>query len=790
MNEATFESHLATALLSLFPTPLRTQVETQRVFTLKLGHNTFEIDARKTLQRGRGDVILSVAEKPTVLLELKGPEIALTDEDVEQGLSYARLHRPMIPLLAVTNGASTELYATFDGKKLDGTSIDEKVLAQVLQRGSQLASSAREEAIRSIIGGSPETWAAALRAETKRLLEDLKAQRSDFTKPLSSDFSLPRRATAILGGGFSIAGEKALALVGPPLSGKTNVIAELCCRAEEFSLAPLYIDCMEASDLLEEISRALTDSLGTSIPRDQVYDWLRLGMGTTGDDRPRLLLILDSLFPSDSAELMKQASQLLGSAGDKFSILYALTDGDWDRVRSVPGRMTLSKLGRHAKAVMMRELTDDELEVAQTNLREGERTLLPNPEQFELSMRQPHILRLMMSLEDDKEEMPEGMVRRVPPVLPTTFLRALWDRTATSSELRADYLALANCYFQDSPARQQSVHLTAIGMGIGVISLEGAQAHLTSEVFNRLLAQGHIKRIPLLSSVVIVPTVPELLSAACVPVLMPMLLKRVEMEGEEAATNALLRWTRSLALGDRVAASVLIDLALRDAALFFEIAGRLMELEPHEELKDSGNFLMQAPGGHLVELIYDGDALRLKFEDGTEQELEWPEDEGPLRLLTDIHPWQILSHLSYAGIAINQEPGPVLIAPSIFMRVGKFRATLRDVGRPSFEHASSVYEHALPGYGSVPCPARGIVEAITYGMHVNMLRYGDAMDEHIREAIADGDPALLMRLYVAARSLDGIADTEVATRVARVTKELHSALNKVFSVIEEEEHAR
>ena len=118
----------------------------------------------------------------------------------------------------------------------------------------------------------------------------------------------------------------------------------------------------------EEIARALTDSLGASIPRDQVYDWLRLGIGEAGSERPRLVLILDSLFPADSMELMKQATQLLTNAGGNFSVLYALTDGDWDRVRNVPGRLTMSKLGRHAKAVILEELTDDEVELARERL--------------------------------------------------------------------------------------------------------------------------------------------------------------------------------------------------------------------------------------------------------------------------------------------------------------------------------------------------------------------------------------------------------------------------------------
>jgi len=70
MNEATFEMHLASALERLFPGPLVSQVETQRVFTLRLGHQTIEVNGLASLVRGRADVILHVAQKPTLMLEL------------------------------------------------------------------------------------------------------------------------------------------------------------------------------------------------------------------------------------------------------------------------------------------------------------------------------------------------------------------------------------------------------------------------------------------------------------------------------------------------------------------------------------------------------------------------------------------------------------------------------------------------------------------------------------------------------------------------------------------------
>ena len=57
------------------------------------------------------------------------------------------------------------------------------------------------------------------------------------------------------------------------------------------------------------------------------------------------------------------------------------------------------------------------------------------------------------------------------------------------------------------------------------------------------------------------------------------------------------------------------------------------------------------------------------------------------------------------------------------------------------------------------------------------------MEEFVNESIEDGDPALLMRLYVAASSLEEISDPETKERAKRMEQSLSRALNRVFTVI-------
>jgi hypothetical protein len=55
MNEATFETHLANSVAKLFPTIAATRIETQKSFTLKLGHRSVSMDGSAGVCKRSGE---------------------------------------------------------------------------------------------------------------------------------------------------------------------------------------------------------------------------------------------------------------------------------------------------------------------------------------------------------------------------------------------------------------------------------------------------------------------------------------------------------------------------------------------------------------------------------------------------------------------------------------------------------------------------------------------------------------------------------------------------------------
>ena len=704
MNESTFETHLAHCISSVFPNFGSSTIETQKVLSLKLGHRILAIDGPASYANGRADIVLHIAGKPTVLLELKAPSIELTEEDLLQAISYSRLHEPMIPIVVLTNGSDVQIYSSFDRSPIEGATLDEARIGAVLSASSKQASLSVEQAIRNLLEGNPKLWAAAIRSRTEDSIKEMEGSVADFTLPLWEDFRFPRKATVQLAHAFE-QGERVLALVAPPISGKTNVIAEFCKRAEEFGNAVIYIDCLQTLNLLDEVAHALTDSFGASVSAEKAYDWLRIGVGDQREGRPRLILVLDSLVPEDANDLIKQATSILKNVGDNVAILFSLTDPALEKMRFTPGRPTLTKLGRDTKVLLLRGLDDSEIDVAARNLSALFRMELPPGSRFEGSMREPRILRILIAMQGPVSAIPEGMHGRLPSIVPSDVLVELWETTAGATELRSDLIALAEAYLEDEEQRAKSPELTIMSIGVGTMTAQTAQEAMGGVVFQRLLQNGYIKRMNGAGQMLIVPTVPEFLSAALVSILQKAVVSISQSDGDEAATKALLRFTGGIPLGDRVAALVLQHLLSDRLSLFNSMFFALLEDAPKQEEMRPGNFLMQLKHGKPAKMRYVDNSIRIEQEDGTEVMFPLDEEDGPMRTTSNLHPWNILSHLAYAPVGIVRDGKELPLGPGIMDRIGRFRSTLKNFGAATISDQVGTYEHNLPGFGTVPCPA-------------------------------------------------------------------------------------
>lgn len=120
-TEYDLETAISAAIEAAFPRLGAAGIKHQIEFSIRLGHATITAKGRESwIRRGRADILLTIDSKPLAILELKKRGVALTTDDGEQGISYARLLPIMAPFVVVTNGNETRIIETFSGQPYTG----------------------------------------------------------------------------------------------------------------------------------------------------------------------------------------------------------------------------------------------------------------------------------------------------------------------------------------------------------------------------------------------------------------------------------------------------------------------------------------------------------------------------------------------------------------------------------------------------------------------------------------------------------------------------------------------
>jgi hypothetical protein len=149
MNEATFETRLYSELRKIFPDELFTDIAHQDTFSIHLGHKKAQVNGKaKDSMNGRSDILIKIKDTPFAIFELKAPDIKITDDDIKQGLSYARhIDLSLIPpLVIVTNGTDIKYIDTYSKEEFDfSTESNGEKIKQLFDNALKRASATREE---------------------------------------------------------------------------------------------------------------------------------------------------------------------------------------------------------------------------------------------------------------------------------------------------------------------------------------------------------------------------------------------------------------------------------------------------------------------------------------------------------------------------------------------------------------------------------------------------------------------------------------------------------------------
>lgn len=759
-TESDLESRVDAALRLAFPFLPSGALSHQTTFSFQFGRAIITVDGEnRKFARARADILVKQNGSPLAILELKRSGVALSVEDDQQGLSYARMLNPSPPLVVVSNGQDVRLLETHSGQKWMPAEGSDQALAALIQNAALVAKSDLKRAVDTLMGSNPNIWAQAVQQTSKAAIDSLSQGWHERLLPFVRDFCIPRKATAILKRKLKD-GERLVIVEGQPQIGKSNVLREFTITADEKEFVVLFFDAGGAENLLQTVADILSRALNWPISKKEARNWLK---NVSHGDGPILVLAIDGIGLRFD-RLSEQISDLCSEPfGGKLAVVLELDSMIADRISVDSNGRRLSKIGQLASSLLVDRLDHDEYQQARRVL-QGHHVGIMRGGHLSPELRLPWVLRAMGALFSRQlQRAGQDSVCHIPSVLGIHLLQ-LTRNVFKDDELRRQMRAVAAAILEDALDSGTESLLVLESLSTFAVLRRTLERHLSYLELDKLIGHGLLK--PMLRNSgrgVLLVRLPELVASEAAYVLAEQLQARATQDVRERAA-----WLADLSgvipFGDVVAAQAIIDNYHNGNGLSIGLIQCLLGIAPRSEALTSGAVISAfVPRIGVVSLNVREDGLMWRAPDGEEHLLPCDEGKWPGTQYSNLSAWLILSHLAGIAFAVvsTSEPADSHRGdPALLLEIGTCPSILR-----RFDGGGEMNEvgmHSFEGECDVVCGGEGIIEPITNSMLTFLGRDWQEAEQWIDEAILRNSTPLLSRISIALEQLEYSIDPKLS----------------------------
>jgi len=190
----------------------------EKTFSVRIGRQVIQTSEIRETATGRLDILVRRGERNLCIVETKAGNLALTDADRDQAISYARLVHPVAPYAIVTNGSEYRLYDSLSKTRVEPSTIRIQGFEIVLPDADLI------EAQKIFLNLNPANLAAFCQRQVNGELQLVKGSVSDGRKYVS-ELHVPRATIQQEIEKFYKGPMPGLVLVGESGLGKT---CEIC----------------------------------------------------------------------------------------------------------------------------------------------------------------------------------------------------------------------------------------------------------------------------------------------------------------------------------------------------------------------------------------------------------------------------------------------------------------------------------------------------------------------------------------------------------------------------------
>lgn len=739
-TEAQLEARARAALLKALPWLDGATIEQQVSFTVRFGHAVVHVNGKEPEHvTGRADVLVSVDGRPMFVVELKRPGLGVNVDDVEQGLSYARVLHPRPPLVMVTDGDKTLFVETHGGEEWRPVSKDAEALRALLGSAALVAADDMKRAVSRLLGVDPKAWVTAVRAVTEFFIAERTGGWATPELPFVDGFLLPRRAVSDAVRALE-AGRRLVFIEADPLSGKSSALRALASAlAGDDRFAVLALDADAGIDLFTALADILSAHLFWPITPHEARHWIQQLSRTEGT--PLVLAIDDFDGGRDNfrRDLESLSSQLFG---DRIRIVLALDSTAARRLRTASNGRTQSALMRRGPELLtLGPLDNEEFAEAREHLEEHGVVIMDGGERSR-EYRQPWVLRAMVSaILADRSPAP-GMGITIPSIPTLDLLTRAEERLRGGAGPISSYREVAEALLDDAASAGRSTKLTLRSLEAYVVRRTVLREHLGDLEIRELVDAGLLQEAREEDGeAVFYPKMQDVLAAQ----LSRVVARRI-LEADDPAELArdLTDLASIIPLGPVVVAQAMFGAAEEGGTLDYSLVQALLAIEPRHEALERGKVVVgRMPDGTVFEITaLDGGRLQVRVGDQVGE----VDGEGA-GSLADLDAWMILSYLATRRMAADTLDGSRSrrLDASLMLQIGGFPAPLVKPGGVDDMLAT----HDLPGGVEALCHDTGIYEPITYALLLFFTREPEHGAAFVAAALERRSVSLLLRIDAA-----------------------------------------
>lgn len=229
------------------------EIEYETSFSIRLGRLSHLIDGERDRAKGRLDILFKKNGENLFVVETKPQSQAITENDKQQAISYARLLTNIAPFAVVTNAVDTKIYDVITGTEITN---NDWTNSSYVKNGYKIAldSELKYQALKNFIGLNMDNLRIFCRKQITSNMENIIATEENPAGKFVKDVYLRRNGLKQVFDEFLISDKKVFSIIAESGFGKTNAICDLAIEYNQTNPVLFFNGSQITNDILEEIA--------------------------------------------------------------------------------------------------------------------------------------------------------------------------------------------------------------------------------------------------------------------------------------------------------------------------------------------------------------------------------------------------------------------------------------------------------------------------------------------------------------------------------------------------------